>query len=261
MTQAIIYPQQGERVIATVKKITQFGAFCSLDEYGDQDAFLHVSEVSPGWVRSVRDHVKEGQRIVVLILRVDALKRQIDISFKRISEAEKKRTMEAFNLEKRAVKLLERVSLKIAGVGKKPLEISEIAATLKTQYGDLYTAFETASEGKEVTGVSKQWANAISEVAKLEIQPKQVTQRAVLKLKTYGQNGLEQVKKMLKHLISLSDKNAKIELHYLGAPTYYVDITASDYKVTDKVITKAQSVLATLPDSFEWQLAKQDDKK
>ena len=115
-----VYPQQGEVLIATVKKITQFGAFCSLDEFQNQDAFLHVSEVSSGWVRSVRDHVKEGQKIVVLVLRVDQLKRQIDISFKRVSEGEKKRKMELYNLEKRASKLLERVALKI---GKKNPEL------------------------------------------------------------------------------------------------------------------------------------------
>lgn len=256
-----VYPQQGEVVIATVKKITQFGAFCALDEFNNVDAFLHVSEVSSGWVRSVRDHVKEGQKIVVLILRVDTLKRQIDISLKRISEGEKKRKMEAHNLDNRASKLLERVALKIAG-GKKPSEINEVSAALKKQYGDLYTAFELASEGKEITGVDKPWLAAITEVAKQEIKPKFVVQRAVLKLKCYAENGLAQIKKTLTSLQLLSTATAKIQLHYVGAPVYLIDITSPDYKTCEKTIAKMEASLSTLPsDSFEWQLAKQEDVK
>ncbi len=37
------FPEQGDIVIATIKKITEFGAFCLLDEYAGQDAFIHVS--------------------------------------------------------------------------------------------------------------------------------------------------------------------------------------------------------------------------
>ncbi len=112
-----VYPEQGEIVVATVKKITTFGAFCSLDEFDNQDAFIHVSEVSSGWVRNVRDHVKEGQRLVALVLRVDTIKRQIDLSIKRTREAEKKRKIEEFNQDNRAHKLLERFAIKL---GKKP---------------------------------------------------------------------------------------------------------------------------------------------
>lgn len=253
-----VYPQQGEIVIATVKKITQFGAFCSLDEYSNLDAFLHVSEVSPGWVRSVRDHVKEGQKIVVLVLRVDLLKRQIDISLKRLSEGEKKRKMEVYNLDKRALKLLERAALKI---GKKQGDVNELLPILKKQHGDLFTVFELASQGKEITGIPAPWISAITEIAKQEIKEKLVTQRAVLKLKCYASNGVEQLKKILAGLSALSSGKVKFEIHYLGAPNYYVDITALDYKAAEKAIAKAQDFLSTASsDQVEWDLAKEAGK-
>ncbi len=256
------YPQQGDIVVATVKKTTDFGAFCSLDEFTGQDAFIHISEVSSGWVRSVREHVKEGQRIVALVIRVDTLKRQIDLSLKRISEAEKKRKMEAYNLDKRAAKLLERVALKI---NKNPdaatAALNDIKSTLKTEYGDLYTVFELASEDKELSkAIPAAWATGIATVAKVEIKQKQVTQRTVLKLKCYASDGVEQIKKLLKLLGTLSTNETKIEVHYLGAPNYYVDITTTDYKAAEKILAKAQALLtANAPDSVDFQIAKKEN--
>ncbi len=235
------YPEQGEILIATVKKITQFGAFCSLDEYDDQDAFIHVSEVSSGWVRSVRDYVKEGQKLVALVLRVDTIKQQIDLSLKRVSEGEKKRKMEVFNLDKRALKLLERVALKI---GKKPQDVDEITQILKEEYDDYFTAFELASEGKEISAkIPAKWKTALIEIAKLEIKPKFVIQRLILKIKSFSPNGVEQVKKIVKNIEALSSDKIKLKVTYLGAPSYYLDITAPDYKTCEKTTAKVQNLL------------------
>ncbi len=252
------YPGQGEIVIATVKKTTDFGAFCTLDEFNTQDAFIHVSEVSPGWVRSVRDHVKEGQRLVALVLRVDTIKRQIDLSLKRLSEAEKKRKMEAYNLDKRAFKLLERAAVKM---GRKPEAASrEVVPILKAEYGDLYTVFELASEENKALSskLPKAWVDAITAVAKIEIKPKLVTLRAVLKLKSYAPDGVEQVKKALKSLQTLSSKMVNVEVHYVGAPRYLFNVTAPDYKTAEKVIAKAEATLAatTASDALEFELSK-----
>ncbi len=251
----LVYPEQGEIVIATVKKITAFGAFCSLDEFENQDAFIHVSEVSSGWVRNVRDHVKEGQRLVALVLRVDKIKRQIDLSIKRTSEAEKKRKMEAYNLDKRAQKLLERVAIKL---GKKPDAAHEMSNVLKEAHGDLYSAFEAASEGQPLSEkIPVAWREGITAVAKVEIKPKFVVQRVKLKLKSFAPDGVEQIKKVLSALKAAV--STKMEFHYIGAPTYYIDITAPDYKASDKIIAKLQATLTSKTgDSVEFQLEKSD---
>ncbi len=245
------FPQQGDIVIATVKKIVQFGAFCALDEFAGQDAFVHISEVSPGWVRNVRDYVKEGQKIVALVVRVDTQKRQVDLSLKRIGEAEKKRKMEAYNLDKRASKLLERVAIKI---GKKD-DVEKIAQVIREKYDDLYSAFELAAKGEEL-GLPAAWAQGIQEVAKQEIKPKIVSVRALLKLKSFSQNGLQEVKQTLSKIKSVSTKGIELSVKYVGAPVYYVDITSPDYKTADKVIAKIEALLSSLPASMDWQLKK-----
>ncbi len=234
------YPEQGEIVVATVKKITTYGAFCALDEYSGRDAFVHVSEVSSGWVRNVRDHVKEGQKIVAQILRLDIEKRQIDLSLKRVGEGERKRKLEQFNLDNRAEKLLERVAIKL---GKKPTAVSEVIPIIKEEYGDLYTVFENASAGTPPSAkIPKQWAAAITEVAKVEIKQKVATLRASLKLKSFASDGIEQVKKVLSQLTALSKDKNSVSVHYLGAPNYFIEFTAPDFKTSEKMLTKAKAI-------------------
>ena len=65
------FPEEGELVVGTVTSIRNFGAFVTLDEYADREAFIHLSEVATGWVKYIRDHIREGQKIVARVLRID----------------------------------------------------------------------------------------------------------------------------------------------------------------------------------------------
>ncbi|MGD0719146.1 MAG: S1 RNA-binding domain-containing protein, partial [Thermoplasmata archaeon] len=84
------FPEEADIVIATVKEIRNFGAVVVLDEYANREAFIHLSEVAPGWVKYIRDHIREGQKIVARVLRVDPVKAQIDLSLKRINDHQRR---------------------------------------------------------------------------------------------------------------------------------------------------------------------------
>ena len=73
------YPDEGELVVCTVKDVKGFGAFVTLSEYQNREGFIHVAEVATGWVKYIRDHVREGQKIVCKVLRVDPVKEHIDL--------------------------------------------------------------------------------------------------------------------------------------------------------------------------------------
>ena len=60
-------PEENEIVICTVKKILPHGVFVSIDEYKDKEGLIHISEISPGRVRNIRDFVEEGKKIVCKI--------------------------------------------------------------------------------------------------------------------------------------------------------------------------------------------------
>lgn len=52
-------PREGSLAIAVVKKIMPYGAFCTLTEYGDIEAFMHISEVAPRWIKNIHEFLSE----------------------------------------------------------------------------------------------------------------------------------------------------------------------------------------------------------
>jgi len=46
------WPEEDELVVCSVKKVTDFGAFVELDEYGQKEGLIHISEVASGWVNT-----------------------------------------------------------------------------------------------------------------------------------------------------------------------------------------------------------------
>ena len=46
-------PSRNELLVCTVKNISPHSAFVSLDEYEDQDAMLHISEVARGRIKNI----------------------------------------------------------------------------------------------------------------------------------------------------------------------------------------------------------------
>ena len=86
-------PEIGEIVIATITKVSDHGAYVTLDEYNGIQGFLHVSEIAPGWVRKVTKYVKEGEKKVLLIKKVQAARGEIDLSLKQISKEQRKKKL------------------------------------------------------------------------------------------------------------------------------------------------------------------------
>lgn len=63
-----------------VKSITNFGAFIALPE--NQTGLVHISEVANTYVSDIRQHLKEGQDVKVMVISVDGSK--INLSIKRL---------------------------------------------------------------------------------------------------------------------------------------------------------------------------------
>ncbi len=237
-------PELNELVVATVRKVMPVGAICTLDEYENAEAFVHVSEVTSGWVRNIREHLKEGQKIVAKIVFVDRVKNQIDLSIKRVSEGERKRKLQEFQAEKKALKLLELSAKKIGKTLNQAWQ--EAGNALLQEYGALFPAFEALSRGEELKPkLSKVWITALKEIATQEIKPKRVTVRALLTLKSFAPDGLQRIKAMLDAVSASTAKTRGVQTKvlYVSAPNYYFDVTASDYKTAEKTLQKTQATL------------------
>lgn len=253
------YPEPDELVLATVKKLLPYGAFLSMDEYPGRDGFLHVSQVSSGWVRNIREHLREGQRLVVKVTAIDREKQQIDFSLKQVSEADKKRKLAAHQSEKKAGKFLE---LAASRLKKKPQQAWKEAGELLTQeFGSLSAAIEAIGEGEVKSKVASEWINALREIAEKEYKPKTLEVQSKMSLKCYAGDGVEKIRRLLEAVEKMGSKNASVRIHYVGAPNYFLNVSGLDYKTIEKTISKIDSTLSELTKGSDFEYSLETIKK
>ena len=101
------FPEDGELVLCTVTKVQSHSVFVRLDEF-DKGGMIHISEVSPGRIRNIRDFVKEDKIIVCQVLRVSRERGYIDLSLRRVNDNQKRKKLEEINnITKEVIILLD----------------------------------------------------------------------------------------------------------------------------------------------------------
>ncbi len=230
-------PEEGELVIGTVTSIRNFGAFVTLDEFEKREAFIHLSEVAAGWVKYIRDHIREGQKIVARVLRVDPAKSQIDLSLKRINDHQRREKVQAWKNEQRAMRLVDQVATTL---GKpSPETVDLIGPPLIERYGSLFAAFEVASADPkrfQKENEKSAWATAFLKVARENIVPPQVTILGTLEISSRKADGVEDVRAALA-AAEAADPTA-VEVQYVGAPRYRIRVVASQYKQAEETLKR-----------------------
>ena len=106
------FPEENELVMCTVTKVQYHSVFVNLDEY-EKGGMIHISEVSPGRIRNIRDFVKESKKVVCLVLRINKEKGHIDLSLRRVNEGQKRAKVDEIKKEQMAEKILEFVAKKL----------------------------------------------------------------------------------------------------------------------------------------------------
>ncbi len=229
------YPETGEIVIATVKTVKPYGAFVTLDEYGDKEGFIHISEIAAGWIKYIRDHVREGQKVVCKVLRVDPSRGHIDLSLKRVNEHQRREKIQEWKNEKKAEKLFEIVAQRL---GKDVEECyKEFGYDLIEHFGTLFAAFEESAINEEILkdeGFDGDWIDTFVQVAKENIVPPYVRISGYLELTTTAPNGIEHIKKVLQDI-----EEENIVVTYMGAPRYRINVRAEDYKTAEELLQNA----------------------
>lgn len=79
--------KKGQIVKGTVTGIEEYGAFVSLDEY--YTGLIHISEISHGYVKNIKNYVNIGDVIDVEVLDVDKETLQVKLSIKNINYKKK----------------------------------------------------------------------------------------------------------------------------------------------------------------------------
>ena len=223
-------PQEDEFVLCTVTKIYYQSVFVIMDEY-DKSGMIPISEIAPGRIRNIRDFVKEGKKVVCMVLRIDKEKGHVDLSLRRVNEAQRREKLSQIKQEQLAENIVEFLAKKQKKDVKKLYE--EVTSKLLEKYESLYEAFEeVVNSALDLSKfLDKKLAEELAELIKQRIKPPIVDIKGALNLKSYNPNGIEIIKEGLKKALS---KVEGVDVKYKGAGVYNVTVQAEDYKTAEK---------------------------
>lgn len=233
-------PDEGDLVVGKVKEVQNFGAVVELEEYPGKEGFLHIAEVSAGWVKRIRDHVREQARVVCKVLSVDKTRGQVELSLKRVNEHQRRETIQEWKNASKADRLLDQVAERLKKTGDECW--TDFGAKLAEKFGTLYGAFENAAGDDTALseeGFKGKWIEAFNAVAKENITVPFVNVKGYLKLTCSKPDGVKHLREALAAAAKSDFEDVEIQVKYLAAPLYLVKVRAPDYKVAEQQLDKA----------------------
>ena len=226
-------PEQGEIVLATITKLMDHGAYVTLDEYDNIQGFLHISEIAPGWIRAVNRFVKENEKKVLLVKKVNPQRGDIDLSLKQVSKDQQKQKLKEVKKFEKGKTLLQNLKDNGKLTDK---EIEKLEDAIFAKYESVYDGFiDIARNGidavKELK-ITKKIVKPLEEICS-KIKLPSVEIRGIMEITNSNSNGIEIIKE---NLLEILNKNSSIDITYLGAPKYRLSLISSDFKTAEKIL-------------------------
>ncbi|RLE39623.1 translation initiation factor IF-2 subunit alpha [Candidatus Woesearchaeota archaeon] len=240
------YPEENEIVLCTVTAVKYTSVFVKVNFY-DKSGMIHISEISPGRIRNIRDYVKEGKVIVCKVLSVNKEKGHIDLSLRRVNETQRRAKMEEVRQEQKAQKIVEFVAEKLKMTARELYD--KLSEKILEEYDSLYNCFSDVVAG-EVTlkelGVDPMIADEITDVVMQRVKLPEVELKGEFKLSTYDPDGVGIIKEALAQATKIN-KDAKIT--YVGGGRYDVVLYSQDYKSAEKMLEKMSTAVIDFMES------------
>ncbi len=241
------YPDVGDFVIGTVQDVFPYGAFVKLDEY-DKVGMIHIKEISSAWVKNIRNHVREGQKVVTKVLRVSPDRGHIDLSLRRTTAQQRKWKIQQYKREKKAEKLLEYYA------GEYNLSEKELSQNIITP---LEEKFDTVLEGMEeimrdqnlLTIIPEKYRESFYELLEGNVEIPSVEITGYLDVTCPQRNGVDIIKKAL---MDVEEDDITIQL--VGTPRYMVKVEAEDYKTAEEVLREVSEQVASVIENHDGEV-------
>jgi len=161
-------------------------------------------------------------KLVLKVLRVNPAKRHIDLSLKRVTDAQKRKKMQEWKNEIRGRMLFERLAERLGMSSDEAYE--EFGYDLIEVFGGIYPAMEAAVTEEDVLeeeGFEGDWIPEFIKMAKENIAPPFVSITGMLIVSSEAPDGVEIVKEALRRAASV-DEN--VEIQYVGSPKYRIKV-------------------------------------
>jgi translation initiation factor 2 subunit 1 len=240
------WPEYGDLVIATIEKVMDYGAYANLEEYNRQ-GLLHISEIASGRIRKIRDYVRENQKMVLKVIRVNVEKGQINLSLRRVTKRERIEKNKSWKKNRKGEALLNEIAEK---VGLPVHEVYQKAGVILEEKYGLYEGFErVAKEGIEILtklDIPEDLAKVIAQVAEERIKFKMVKVNGVIEVRCMMPNGVKCIRDAFIGAWKLHRaKDAKIEFYVIAAPRYSIEVSADNWKRAEDLFEKVCESVVT----------------
>lgn len=239
------FPEIGDLVVVTIVEVKNFGVKARLEEYPNVEGFIHIAEVATGWVKHIRDYLREGQKTVCKVISINRDRGNVDLSLKRINDHAKREKIAAWKEDQKANKLMEIVARQL----NKSIEECEtmFGERLRTKYGTLYAAFQDAAASENwLPGENAPWKKVFADVARQNVSVPYVRIVGYADMYCLEKDGIERIKKSLE-----AGESQGIEITYVGAPRYRILVTEKDYKKAEEIVKKFVQKIAETAKSNE----------
>jgi len=243
------FPEENEFLLCTVTGVNPHSVFVTLDEYGGRTGMIHISEVAPGRIKNIRDYVQEGKKVVCKVLQVRKDRGHIDLSLRRVNDAQRRKKLNQIKQEQVAEKIIEYVAKQHK---KKPTELyKKLSEKILEDYDTIYNSFEDVVAGElELTEYTdKKTADALTEIVTQRIKPEIIKIGGDLRISSYKPDGVKHVREALE----LVEKEG-ITVRYLGAGSWHIELEGEDYKAEEKTLKKALDSLEKYTDKHHMQM-------
>lgn len=239
-------PEVGELVVATVQQIFEQGTYVTIEEFQGVRGYVPIVEVASTWVRNIRNYLREKQKVVLKVIRVDRYKGHVDLSLRRVSDLERQtKLMQAKRFQK-SVKLLEQIAERVKITREQAID--QIGLKLEEKNGELYSALEDVVKfGKKVlgdAGIPEQYHDAVFEVAKEHVHIPEVEVKGIVKLSTTKPDGVSMVREALLAGRNSGGDAVKVNIYTVGAPRYRIEVRAYDYKVAEDTLASVANTIS-----------------
>jgi len=232
------YPEVGDLVVASVTRVVDYGAYVKLDEYEGVEGLIHISEIASTYVKNIRVHVREGQKLVLKVLRVSTQRSQVDLSLRRVTGREKSDKMLEWKKVKKADSIIKGAAERLQ-IGDE--EVNKIRTIVSEKFDNPFDGFEDAADEGEETftklGISEEWAKALTEVARSKIKLEKARVTGTVELTCTKTDGIEAIRQVLHGAKKVKkSRGTTIKVYTIGSPKYRLEVRS-------KEITDAQATL------------------
>jgi len=229
------FPEVDEFVYCVVTGVNPNSVFCRLDEFVDASGIIHISEVSPGRIRNIRDFVREGKVVICKVLRVNKERGYIDLSLRRVSDGQRRAKANFIKQEGKAYKILESVSREL----KVPVKrlFGDVSPKVLDKYEGFFAFFMAFVEDISVLKgmkFSSDVERVFERVVCSRLQPSKVVVSGFLSLVSFGSDGVGVIRSALGKCVDLGGV-----VLYVSAGKYRVSVEGSDYKSAEEVLDRA----------------------